>query len=54
MLLLKYELGYGMSIFDPSIYTVAFPYLFIASFPTFGIILVTKWIFNDRKNKKVR
>jgi hypothetical protein len=41
-----------MSIFDPSIYTVAFPYLFIASFPIFGIILVTKWIFNDRKNRK--
>ena len=52
MLLLKYQLAYNMSIFDPSIYTAAFPYLFIASFPIFGIILVTKWIIDDRKNKK--
>jgi hypothetical protein len=41
-----------MGIFDPSIYTVIFPYLFIASFPIFGIILVTKWIFSDRKKKE--
>jgi len=31
-----------------------FPYLFIGSFPVLGIILVTFWLFNDRKikNKK--
>lgn len=52
MLLLKYQLAYNMSIFDPSIYTAAFPYLFIASFPVFGIILVTKWIIDDKRNKK--
>ena len=52
MLLLKYQLADDMSIFDPSIYTAAFPYLFIASFPVFGIILVTKWIIDDRRNKQ--
>jgi hypothetical protein len=52
MLLLKYQLADDMSIFDPSIYTAAFPYLFIASFPVFGIILVTKWIIDDIRNKK--
>jgi hypothetical protein len=40
-----------VSIFDPSVYVAIFPYLFIASFPIFGIILVTKWLFNDRSNK---
>jgi hypothetical protein len=38
-----------MGIFDPSIYIAIFPYLFIAIFPVFGIILVTKWILDDRK-----
>ena len=38
-----------MGIFDPSIYIAIFPYLFIAIFPLFGIILVTKWILDDRK-----
>lgn len=40
-----------MSIFDPSIYVAIFPYVFIAIFPLFGIILVTKWVLGDRKNK---
>jgi hypothetical protein len=38
-----------MGIFDPSIYIAIFPYLFIAIFPLFGIILVTKWLLDDRK-----
>jgi len=38
-----------MDVFYPSLYIAIFPYLFIASFPVFGIILVTKWIFNDRR-----
>jgi hypothetical protein len=38
-----------MGIFDPSIYIAIFPYLFIGIFPLFGIILVTKWILDDRK-----
>jgi len=40
-----------MGIFDPSIYIAMFPYLFIAGFPIFGIILVTRWVFNDRKKE---
>jgi len=40
-----------MGIFDPSIYIAIFPYLFIAIFPLFGIILVTKWILDDRKER---
>jgi hypothetical protein len=40
-----------MGIFDPSIYIAIFPYLFIAIFPLFGIILVTKWILHDRKER---
>jgi hypothetical protein len=40
-----------MGIFDPSIYIAIFPYLFIAIFPLFGIILVTKWILDDRKGR---
>jgi hypothetical protein len=43
-----------MSIFDPSIYVAIFPYLFIAIFPLFGIILVTKWVLDDRKNKHLK
>jgi hypothetical protein len=35
-----------MDIFHPSIYIAIFPYLFISSFPVFGIILVTKWVFD--------
>jgi hypothetical protein len=40
-----------MDVFYPSIYIAIFPYLFIASFPVFGMILVTKWIFDDRRKK---
>ena len=40
-----------MEIFQPSIYISIFPYLFIASFPIFGIALVSKWLFNDIRRK---
>jgi hypothetical protein len=40
-----------MDVFYPSIYIAIFPYLFIASFPVLGIIIVTKWIFDDRRKK---
>ena len=40
-----------MDLFYPSIYLAIFPYLFIASFPVVGIIIVTRWIFNDRRKK---
>ena len=40
-----------MDLFYPSIYIAIFPYLFIASFPVVGIVIVTKWIFNDRRKK---
>lgn len=38
-----------MSMFEPSAFLAAFPYLFIAAFPIFGIAIVTKWVFDDRK-----
>jgi hypothetical protein len=40
-----------MDIFSPSIYIAIFPYLFIASFPVLGMIIVTKWIFDDQRKK---
>ncbi len=44
-----------MEIFHPSVFLAMIPYLFIGSFPVFGLILVTKWIFDDtRKKKKIR
>jgi len=42
----------AMEIFQPSIYIAMFPYVFIASFPIFGIALVTKWVLSDRRRKK--
>jgi hypothetical protein len=43
-----------MEIFHPSIFLGMFPYLFIGSFPLFGLILVTKWIVNDMKKNRAR
>jgi len=40
-----------MELFHPSVFLAMFPYLFIASFPIFGLILVTKWVANDTKKK---
>ena len=40
-----------MEIFQPSIFLAIFPYLFIGSFPVFGLILVTKWIVDDVRKK---
>ena len=41
----------SLDLFQPSIYVAIFPYLFIASFPLFGIVLVSRWIMRaDRKN----
>jgi hypothetical protein len=42
-----------MEIFHPSIFLAMFPYLFIGSFPVFGLILVTKWIVNDAKKHRL-
>jgi hypothetical protein len=41
-----------MEIFHPSLFLAMFPYLFIGSFPVFGLILVTKWIVNDMKKNR--
>lgn len=42
----------SMEIFEPSMFLAIFPYLFIGSFPIFGLILVTKWIIDDVKKKR--
>jgi hypothetical protein len=44
----------AIDIFQPSLYIAIFPYLFIGSFPFFGIVLVTKLMLKERKKKKVR
>jgi len=41
-----------MEIFHPSVFLAIFPYLFIGSFPVFGLILVTKWIVDDIKKRR--
>jgi hypothetical protein len=41
-----------METFQPSIYLAMFPYLFIASFPIFGLVLVTRWVLCDRRKKR--
>jgi len=41
----------SMEIFQPSIYIAMFPYVFLASFPIFGIVLVTRWVLGDRRRK---
>ena len=41
-----------MEIFQPSIFVAMFPYLFIGSFPVFGLFLVTKWMVDDIKKKR--
>ncbi|MDW0196054.1 MAG: hypothetical protein QOC39_05890 [Nitrososphaeraceae archaeon] len=41
-----------MEIFHPSVFLAIFPYLFMSSFPVFGLILVTKWIIDDVKKKR--
>ncbi|HXT84288.1 MAG TPA: hypothetical protein VN704_08150 [Verrucomicrobiae bacterium] len=43
-----------MTIFVPSTFLAVFPYLFISSFPLFGIVLVTWWIIKDRKASKIK
>jgi hypothetical protein len=42
----------AMEIFHASIYIAMFPYVFIASFPIFGIALVTRWVLIDRRRKR--
>lgn len=37
------------SMFEPSVFIAAFPYLFIAAFPLIGIAIVTKWVHDDRE-----
>jgi hypothetical protein len=41
-----------MGIFEPSLFLAIFPYLFIGSFPIFGLILVTKWVISDWREKR--
>lgn len=37
-------------MFEPSVFLAAFPYLFIAAFPLFGIAIVTKWVYDEKKS----
>jgi hypothetical protein len=37
---------------EPSAFLAVFPYAFLASFPVFGIILVTKWELDSRRKGK--
>jgi hypothetical protein len=39
-----------MNICEPSTFLAIFPYVFISSFPIFGIILVTYWLVKDKKS----
>jgi len=41
----------NMNIFEPSTLLAVFPYVFISSFPIFGIILVTYWLVKDKRSK---
>lgn len=47
----KEKSNYSLDLFQPSIYIAIFPYLFIASFPLFGIVLVSRWIMRDNGKK---
>ncbi|MEO9296152.1 MAG: hypothetical protein ABI347_11225 [Nitrososphaera sp.] len=40
-------------MFEPSVFLAIFPYAFIASFPLFGVAIVTKWVIDDRKKAKM-
>jgi hypothetical protein len=37
---------------QPSAFIAIFPYAFIAAFPIIGVILVTKWELDSRRNRK--
>jgi hypothetical protein len=39
-------------MFEPSVFTAIFPYAFIAVFPIFGMVVVTKWVLDERKRSK--
>lgn len=39
---------------QPSVFFAIFPYAFIAAFPIFGIILVTKWELASKRRKQKR
>lgn len=41
-----------MSIFEPSIFLAMFPYAFMAAFPIFGIIVITKLELDRRRRSK--
>ncbi len=46
---------FSLGIFEPSIFLAVFPYAFMAAFPIFGIIVVTKWeLDRKRRTKKIR
>jgi hypothetical protein len=37
---------------EPSAFLAIFPYAFLASFPVFGLVMVTKWQLDERKKRK--
>jgi len=37
---------------EPSAFLAIFPYAFIASFPLFGMIVVTKWQLDERRKRR--
>lgn len=39
-------------MFEPSVFLAIFPYALIASFPLFGLAIVTKWVLDDRKKSR--
>lgn len=43
----------GVDIFQPSLYIAIFPYVFIGSFPFFGILVVTRLMLKERRKRKV-
>lgn len=48
---LRRRVTIALDLFQPSIYIAIFPYLFIASFPLFGIVLVSRWIMRELTEK---
>lgn len=42
----------SMNIFEPSLFIQIFPYIFISIFPTAGLIIISKWLLDEKKIKK--
>jgi hypothetical protein len=41
-----------MGIFEPSIFLAIFPYAFMAAFPLFGVVVITKLELDKRRKRK--